>query len=70
MTPHKIQKKVPAFLIRAGRHHSGLRGPNLSNSFQCGLEPSIINGVTVDRLKAELDRFLSSLPDQFTVQGR
>ena len=65
--PYDIVQSSPAIVRRAREASLGVKGTRIFNL----LPPDIRNleSVSVDTFKAELDRFLASIPDQPTVSG-
>ena len=66
VVPHPYKRQAPA---RVQREASlGVRGARLFNLLPAWIRT--IDGVSVNRFKSELDKFLVGVPDQPTVPGR
>ena len=59
---------APASVRRARECSNGVKGAKLFNLLPVWLRT--MSGVTVERFKGELDKFLTSVPDEPTVPGR
>ena len=66
--PHAVNMQTPAALRRAREASLGVKGVKIFNLLPVWLRT--LKGVTVDKFKAELDQFLSGVPDQPTIPGR
>ena len=68
VTPHPIPRQAPARVRNAREATLGVKGARIYNLLPAWIRT--ISGVSVDRFKSELDRFLAGIPDQPTVPGR
>ena len=68
--PHPIMRQAPAKVRKAREATLGVKGARIFNLLPAWIRT--ISGVSVDKFKSELDRFLAGVPDQPTVptQGR
>ena len=66
--PNTIAMHAPAAVRRARECSLGVKGAKLFNLLPVWLRT--MNGVTVERFKGELDKFLTTVPDEPTVPGR
>ena len=67
---HPIMRQAPARVRNAREANLGVKGARIFNLLPAWVRT--ISGVSVDKFKSELDRFLAGFPDQPTVptQGR
>ena len=68
VVPNTVHRHAPAAVRQARESSLGVKGARIFNLLPVWIRT--INGVSVDRFKCELDRFLSGVPDQPTVPGR
>ena len=68
VVPHPVQRLANSAVRNARAASLGLRGAKMFNLLPVGVRT--LNGVSVDRFKSELDKFLSIVPDQPTCPGR
>ena len=68
VVPHPYKRQAPARVRNAREASLGVRGARLFNLLPAWIRT--IDGVSVDRFKSELDKFLVGVPDQPTVPGR
>ena len=61
-------RQAPARVRNAREASLGVKGGKIFNLLPAWIRT--LNGVTVDRFKSELDKFLVGVPDQPTVPGR
>ena len=66
--PKEVNRNAPSQVKAARDRTLGVRGAQIFNLLPVWLRT--MNGVTVDRFKSELDKFLSGVPDQPTLPGR
>ena len=67
VVPHPV-RQAPSSVRQAREATLGVKGAKIFNLLPVWIRT--INGVTVDRFKSELDKFLSGVPDQPTLPGR
>ena len=66
--PHAIVMQTPAAVRKAREGSLGVKGVNIFNLLPVWIRS--LDGVTVDRFKGELDKFLTIVPDEPTIPGR
>ena len=66
--PYTIVRQAPAAVRRARESPLGVKGVRIFNLLPVWLRT--LDGVTVERFKGELDKFLSTVPDEPTTPGR
>ena len=67
VVPHPV-RQAPASVRRAREATLGVKGAKIFNLLPVWIRT--LNGVTVEKFKAEVDMFLSGVPDQPTLPGR
>ena len=68
VVPHLVPRRACASVRRARESSLAVKGARIFNLLPAWIRT--LNGVSVDRFKSELDRFLSGVPDQPTCPGR
>ena len=68
VVPHPVQRLGNSAVRNAREASLGVKGAKLFNLLPVWIRT--LNGVSVDRFKSELDKFLSIVPDQPTCPGR
>ena len=68
IVPHLVPRKACASVRKARESSLAVKGDRIFNLLPAWIRT--LNGVSVDRFKSELDRFLSGVPDQPTCPGR
>ena len=66
--PHPIQRKSSPAVRRARESSLGVKGARIFNLLPVWIRT--LSGVSVDKFKNELDKFLAGVPDQPTCPGR
>ena len=66
--PHPIPRKASPAVRRARESSLGVKGARIFNLLPVWIRT--LNGVSVDKFKNELDKFLAGVPDQPTCPGR
>ena len=68
VVPNPVVRNAPSRVRSAREATLGVKGAKLFNLLPVWIRT--MNGVSVDKFKSELDRFLAGVPDQPTVPGR
>ena len=68
VVPHLVPRKSCASVRRARESSLSVKGARIFNLLPAWIRT--LNGVSVEKFKSELDRFLSGVPDQPTCPGR
>ena len=66
--PHPVQRLANSAVRNAREASLGVKGAKMFNLLPVWIRT--LNGVSVDKFKSELDKFLSIVPDQPTCPGR
>ena len=66
--PHPVQRLTNSAVRNAREASLGVKGAKMFNLLPVWIRT--LNGVSVDKFKSELDKFLSIVPDQPTCPGR
>ena len=68
VVPNPVVRNSPSRVRSAREATLGVKGGKIFNLLPVWIRN--MNGVSVDKFKSELDRFLAGVPDQPTVPGR
>ena len=68
VVPHPVHRLANSAVRQAREASLGVKGAKIFNLLPVWIRT--LNGISVDRFKSELDKFLSVVPDQPTCTGR